>query len=162
MQESNAYSCIAEDESMTVDASVGDDDGLSHDLGMDTMTGDVFIIEDMAGDRDLDTNITTDFQVNVTNGFGSGTYEVGSTVHIWSDHNAKIDYAVLGAHGCGAFENPSEEVAKCYASVLKVRRNEFAVIAFAIYHAGYGPNHYLIFKEVFDKILFNDQSDLLE
>ena len=68
--------------------------------------------------------------------------------------DANINYAVLGAHGCGAFANPSEEVAKCYASILKARRKEFAVIAFAIYHAGYGPNNYLIFKEVFDNLLF--------
>ncbi len=65
--------------------------------------------------------------------------------------DAGVEYAILGAHGCGAFANPSHEVAKCYASVLQERKQEFALIAFAIYHAGYGPNNYQIFKEVFQE-----------
>ena len=27
--------------------------------------------------------------MTVTNGFGSGMYEAGSTVHVWSDHNPR-------------------------------------------------------------------------
>lgn len=62
---------------------------------------------------------------------------------------AGVEHAVLGAHGCGAFENPSQDVARCYAQVLNERRGEFSLIAFAIYHAGYGPNNYEIFEKVF-------------
>ena len=51
-----------------IDASVAADTGVSSDSGANTQTS---------------------FQVTVTNGFGSGTYEVGSTVHIWSNHNPR-------------------------------------------------------------------------
>jgi uncharacterized protein (TIGR02452 family) len=50
--------------------------------------------------------------------------------------------AVLGAHGCGAFMNPSERVADCFAQALDARREDFDLIAFAIFHAGYGPSNY--------------------
>jgi len=50
--------------------------------------------------------------------------------------------AVLGAHGCGAFLNPSERVADCFAQVLDGRREDFDLIVFAIFHAGYGPSNF--------------------
>lgn len=60
-----------------------------------------------------------------------------------------IQYVVLGAHVCGAFLNPAEEIAKNYKDVIAEYKNSFRVIAFEIYHAGYGPNNY----EVFDRII---------
>lgn len=57
--------------------------------------------------------------------------------------------AVLGAHGCGAFMNPAAQVAEVFAGVLARRRGAFDLIAFAIFHAGYGPNNYRPFAERF-------------
>ncbi len=63
------------------------------------------------------------------------------------DHG--IRHAVLGALGCGAFENPSHEVARIYKEEISARRADFALIAFAIFAAGYGPGNYAPFAEVF-------------
>jgi hypothetical protein len=63
------------------------------------------------------------------------------------DHG--IQHAVLGASGCGAFGNPSPEVAKIYKEEIRDRRTDFTLIAFAIYAAGYGPGNYAPFNEVF-------------
>jgi hypothetical protein len=54
-------------------------------------------------------------------------------------------YAVLGAFGCGAFQNPSTEVARLYREEIDKRRGDFALIAFAIFAAGYGPGNYAPF-----------------
>ena len=47
------------------------------------------MVGDVGVSSDADTPATTSFQVTVTNGFGSGMYEAGSTVHVWSDHNPR-------------------------------------------------------------------------
>lgn len=59
--------------------------------------------------------------------------------------DADIRYAVLGAFGCGAFRNPSIEVARLYREEIDRRRGDFALIAFAIFSAGYGPGNYAPF-----------------
>jgi len=51
---------------------------------------------------DSDANTPTTFQVTITNGFGSRTYEAGSTVHIWSNHNPRTQ-VVMGWSGDIAF-----------------------------------------------------------
>lgn len=58
-----------------------------------------------------------------------------------------IRHVVLGAFGCGAFGNPAERVAKVYQEEIRKRRADFAVIAFAVFSAGYGPDNYPPFKE---------------
>lgn len=55
--------------------------------------------------------------------------------------DAGVRYAVLGAFGCGAFWNPSAEVARLYREEIDKRRDDFALIAFAIFSAGYGPDN---------------------
>ena len=45
--------------------------------------------KDGEGSADAGTNPTTSFELTVTNGFGSGSYESGSTVHVWSDHDPR-------------------------------------------------------------------------
>lgn len=61
-----------------------------------------------------------------------------------------IRHVVLGAFGCGAFGNPTREVAQIYKECIQSCEDDFDVIAFAIYHAGYGPDNYAIFKRVFE------------
>lgn len=63
------------------------------------------------------------------------------------DHG--IRHAVLGASGCGAFRNPSRDVARIYKEEISARRADFALIAFAIFTAGYGPGNFAPFAEVF-------------
>lgn len=60
-----------------------------------------------------------------------------------------IRHAVLGAFGCGAFRNPAENVARLYREEIAARREHFDVVAFAIFSAGYGPDNYGPFAEVF-------------
>lgn len=60
-----------------------------------------------------------------------------------------VQHAVLGASGCGAFLNPADEVAACYRAEIEKRRHRFAVVAFAIYQAGYGPDNFTPFHQAF-------------
>jgi hypothetical protein len=63
--------------------------------------------------------------------------------------NHGIRHAVLGASGCGAFRNPSRDVARIYKEEISARHENFDLIAFAIFSAGYGPGNYAPFVEVF-------------
>jgi hypothetical protein len=60
-----------------------------------------------------------------------------------------IKHAVLGAFGCGAFGNPARQVAEIYREQISRRSASFSVIAFAIFHAGYGRDNYTPFRDVF-------------
>jgi uncharacterized protein (TIGR02452 family) len=51
--------------------------------------------------------------------------------------NAGVRHVVLGAFGCGAFENPTPDVARAYMEALGNYREDFDVVAFAIYPAYY-------------------------
>ena len=62
---------------------------------------------------------------------------------------AGIRHAVLGAFGCGAFGNPAERVAAIYRSELQRRSAAFSVIAFAVFHAGYGRDNFAPFAAEF-------------
>ena len=61
-----------------------------------------------------------------------------------------VRHAVLSAFGCGAFMNPAERVAAAYRAELEKRATHFDVIAFGIFHAGYGPNNYAPFEAAFE------------
>ena len=60
-----------------------------------------------------------------------------------------VRHAVLSAFGCGAFRNPADQVACIYRQELLKRATQFDVIAFAIFHAGYGPNNFMPFEKAF-------------
>ncbi len=62
---------------------------------------------------------------------------------------ASVRYAVLGAFGCGAFCNPATEVARLYREQWELRRDDFALVAFAIFDAGYGPDNFTPFAAAF-------------
>jgi len=62
---------------------------------------------------------------------------------------AGVRHVVLSAFGCGAFLNPAPHVADVYAIELRRRAKDFDVIAFAIFHAGYGRDNYAPFQAAF-------------
>jgi hypothetical protein len=72
---------------------------------------------------------------------------VSAQLNTLRDHG--IRHAVLGAFGCGAFRNPADRVARIYRDEIALRTADFSVIAFAIFSAGYGPDNYTPFAEVF-------------
>ena len=61
------------------------------------------------------------------------------------DHGVR--HVVLGAWGCGAFRNPADQIAEIYRGEIEKLTRHFSVIAFAIFHAGYGPNNFVPFHE---------------
>ena len=63
--------------------------------------------------------------------------------------DAGVRHAVLSAFGCGAFHNPARRVATIYAEALREHEAAFDRVVFAVFHAGYGPNNYRPFAEVF-------------
>lgn len=60
-----------------------------------------------------------------------------------------VRHAVLSAFGCGAFLNPAHQVAQAYRQALESRAAHFDVIAFGVFHAGYGPNNFATFAKAF-------------
>lgn len=59
---------------------------------------------------------------------------------------AGLRHAVLGASGCGAFQNPPDRIAQLYRDELDRRAGAFDCIAFAVFHAGYGPDNFAVFE----------------
>jgi len=63
----------------------------------------------------------------------------------------QIRYVVLGAFGCGAFRNPADRVAAIYQEEITARSEDFVVIAFAIFSAGYGPDNFTPFARAISR-----------
>lgn len=63
-----------------------------------------------------------------------------------------VNALVLGAFGCGAFENDPRIVAKAYAAVLEEYRHYFDEIRFAVYCSPRDRSNYEAFAEVLGKI----------
>ena len=63
---------------------------------------------------------------------------------------AGVRHVVLSAFGCGAFQNPSPIVAAVYKQEVLKRKEHFDVVAFAIFHAGYGPDNFGVFKDIIE------------
>lgn len=61
------------------------------------------------------------------------------------------DVIVLGAFGCGAFENNPEVVASAAKSVVDKYRNSFITIEFAVYCSPRDEQNYRVFKQVLGK-----------
>lgn len=91
---------------------------------------------------------------------GSGTYmndaelfgyHVKRAIHMFTCAAAKgADTLVLGAFGCGAFENNPEVVAKAYKTALEVFPKMFKRIEFAVYCPPSGSVNYEVFKKEFE------------
>ena len=60
-----------------------------------------------------------------------------------------VRFAVFSAFGCGAFRNPAAQVARIYRACIDEVRDKFALISFAIFHPGYGPDNYERFADAF-------------
>ena len=63
---------------------------------------------------------------------------------------AGVRHVVLSAFGCGAFQNPSPIVAEVYKQEVLKRKEHFDVVAFAIFHAGYGPDNFGGVLDIFE------------
>ena len=86
--------------------------------------------------------------------------------NLWSSHKIKevvtrlihaqfrtlidnnVRHVFLSAFGCGAFGNDAFMVANIYKDAIGVYKDNFSVIAFAIYYAGVGLNNYDIFSNI--------------
>ena len=79
-------------------------------------------------------------------------YHVKRAIHILTCAASKnADTLVLGAFGCGAFENNPEVVAKAYKTALDVFPKVFKRIEFAIYCSPASDTNYRVFHQVFFK-----------
>lgn len=59
----------------------------------------------------------------------------------------QVDILILGAFGCGAFQNDPDTVAKAYRTALKDYRDKFDSIVFAIYCGGTDRSNYDAFEK---------------
>ncbi len=76
-------------------------------------------------------------------------YHVKRAIHMLTCAAAKgADILVLGAFGCGAFQNDPEVVAKAYKTVLQEFPKVFNQIEFAVYCPPGGSRNYDVFKRV--------------
>lgn len=76
-------------------------------------------------------------------------YHVKRAIHILTCAAAKgADTLVLGAFGCGAFQNNPEVVAKAYKVALNEFSNVFSRIEFAVYCSPRDEKNYEIFSRV--------------
>ena len=62
-----------------------------------------------------------------------------------------IDILVLGAFGCGAFQNNPRVVAKAYNDIIKKYKDQFDVIEFAICCRDFETENYDSFVEIIEK-----------
>ena len=78
-------------------------------------------------------------------------FEVSDAAQLDTLVEGGVRHAVLGAFGCGAFQNPAIEVAFLYQQELDRRLEHFERVAFAIFDAGYGPDNHSPFAAVFTR-----------
>ena len=63
------------------------------------------------------------------------------------------EVVILGAFGCGAFNNPPEMVAEAFKEALKKYGKYFETVEFAIYCSKKETRNYKIFKEILEDVL---------
>lgn len=79
-------------------------------------------------------------------------YHVKRAIHVLTCAAAMgADILVLGAFGCGAFENDPEVVANAYKTALDVFPKVFKVVEFAVYCPPSGSVNYEVFMRVMGK-----------
>ena len=80
---------------------------------------------------------------------GDARKRIAAQLDTLRDH--QIRHVVLGAFGCGAFRNPADRVAGIYREEIAARSEDFVVIVFAIFSAGYGPDNFTPFARAFGR-----------
>ena len=76
-------------------------------------------------------------------------YHVKRAIHMLTCAAAKgADILVLGAFGCGAFQNDPEVVARAYKTALLEFPKVFKQIEFAVYCPPGGSRNYDVFRKV--------------
>ncbi len=76
-------------------------------------------------------------------------YHVKRAIHMLTCAAAKeADILVLGAFGCGAFQNDPEVVARAYRTALQEFPKVFDLVEFAVYCPPTGSKNYEVFKTV--------------
>lgn len=79
-------------------------------------------------------------------------YHVKRAIHMLTCAAAKgADILVLGAFGCGAFQNDPKVVARAYKTALAEFPKVFDQVEFAILLPPTGSVNYDVFKSVFDE-----------
>ena len=68
-------------------------------------------------------------------------------LHVAAANHA--DILILGAFGCGAFENDPVSVSSAYRDILDEYRGYFEEIVFAIYYRGHEEQNYRAFQNAF-------------
>lgn len=58
------------------------------------------------------------------------------------------EYMILGAFGCGAFQNPPEIAARAMLDAVRSRLHDFSIIEFAVYCPPYDTMNFDVFKEI--------------
>ena len=82
-------------------------------------------------------------------------YHVKRAIHVFTCAAAKgADTLVLGAFGCGAFQNNPEVVARAYKVALQEFPKVFKRIEFAVYCSPADDSNYKVFSRVFSKESF--------
>lgn len=61
----------------------------------------------------------------------------------------EVDVLILGAWGCGVYENSPRYVAQAFMDTLKIY--QFPIVEFAVYTSRYDTENYDIFKEVIEQ-----------
>ena len=80
-------------------------------------------------------------------------YHVKRAIHMLTCAAARgADSLVLGAFGCGAFQNDPEVVARAYKVALQEFPNVFTKIVFAVYCPPGGSRNYDVFKKILGNI----------
>ena len=77
-------------------------------------------------------------------------YHVKRAIHMLTVAAAKqADILVLGAFGCGAFQNDPEVVAKAYKTAIAEFPKVFDSVEFAVYCSPGNERNYEAFKKIF-------------
>ena len=85
-------------------------------------------------------------------------YHVKRAIHMLTCAAAKgADILVLGAFGCGAFQNDPEVVARAYKTALQEFPKVFSQIEFAIYRPESGSLNYDVFKRILEPIVNREE-----
>ncbi|MCR4960257.1 MAG: TIGR02452 family protein [Lachnospiraceae bacterium] len=71
----------------------------------------------------------------------------------------KNEVLILGAFGCGVFDNPPEIVAKIFRELTDEYEDYFEIIEYAVYHSNDEKKNYVSFVEAFEDLCHSKSED---